>query len=476
MRNTIRLSSLSRLHAVMLCVVFGAADLAVADVLTLKDGRMFEGTVSEEKSDSLQFETIISGIRAKLTFEKSNVKSIEKKALPKPEGEVVEIGPGRTAATEAPTLYLEIPIKGRFKEQVFVSAIRSTLAYAKLHGVKHVVFTVDSTGGAVDEAGAMYRNLRDFENVITYHAVITNCTGEAVIIPFLCRTLHIEPGATIGGLTQELQNLPGRFRTKDDDFIRAQLADDLAELARQRGRKGEIIRALVDPPATLAAWVDEKGEVHLDKALPPGVPSERVIFQDGTDQVLTLSFEQATRLGVPSVQSGAQALGAVLGYANWREESGYGRDTMNKAVASKRRRDNAAQAKFEDDVTRSVQMREVTSRAIETNLKQAATWNPTTASYKKLIENWNPVWTSETPWDARLWTPESRQKWQSRTDACAHFLSKAKTGIETMMRLDKEAGTLGLSPTFKEGDLAAMLDDVNVKLQMLATGRSRVGE
>ena len=40
------------------------------------------------------------------------------------------------------------------------------------------------------------------------------------------------------------------------------------------------------------------------------------------------------------------------------------------------------------------------SRAIETNLKQAAKWNPTDASYKTLSTYWN--WVLDTDWDMQL--------------------------------------------------------------------------
>lgn len=472
-------SSLRTLMAILaLVAALGWVPPARADVITLHDGRVFEGTVYAEKDGAILFDTVVSGIKARLTFDKAGIKSIDKKAAPATP-DSVELDPSLSGArtrSDAPALYLEIPITGRFKEQVFVQAIRSTMAYAKLHNVKHIVFTVDSSGGAVDEAGAIYRNVAEFENVITFHAVIANCTGEAVIVPFMCRTMHIQAGATVGGLGQKLENLPGRFAVKDEEVVRTQIAEDLAAAARQRGRKGEIIRALVDPAVTLAAWVDDAGEVQLDRIAPGNIPADRIIFADGPDQVLTLSYEQATRLGVPTIKGGVAALGPLLGLPGWREESSYGRDTMNKAIAARRRRANNAQSKFEDDVARNIRMRDMTSRAIESNLKQAATWNPTESSYQSLSGYFNPLWDSASQWDGSLWTPESRQKWKNRTDACVHFLSKAKSGIEAMSRLDREAVTLGLSPTFKPGDLDTMLDDVDVKLKMLAAARNRTGE
>ncbi len=472
--------NLASLCLFLLGIVGLGGVVARADLVIMNDGRKFEGTVQSEQGDSIQLDTVVAGIRARLTLEKGKIKSIEKKALPQSAQDPLETDPGLAAprsAADAVTLYLEIPIKGRFNEGVFVQAMRSTLAYARLRAVKHIVFSVDSTGGPVDEAGAIYKTLRQFEKDFTYHAVISNCAGEALVVPFLCQTMHLQPGATVGGLSQQLQDLPARFARTAEDVVRAQLADELSEAARARGRKGEIIKALVDPTVALAAWLDEKGEVELGPKPPGNLPANSVIFVDPPGQVLSLSFEQSMRLGVPSINGGAEAVGPLLGYPNWREESSQGRDIMNKAIAAKQRRENNAQAQFDDAVARNLHMRETISRAIETNLKQAASWNPTTASYKTLSAYYNAVWWDATQeWNTGLWTPESRLKWKSRSDACAHFLLRARDGITSMIKLEKEAVTLGLSPGFKEGDLSAMLDDVNMKVKMLSIGRNRVGE
>lgn len=448
-----------------------------ADVLTTSDGRVFEGTVASEKDGLVQFDTVVSDVRARLSFPKAKIKSIDKKPVSQSALDASAVDPALSEpAADAVNLYLEIPVKGRLKEQVFAQPIRSTLAYAKTHGVKHIVFTIDSTGGAVDEAGTIARTLRQFESGLTYHAIITNCTGEALVIPFLCETVHLQPGATVGGSEQKMANLPAKYAAEDEAVVRAQIGEKLVEVARQRGRKGDIIRAMIDPTAVLAAWIDNNKQIQTGPGVPAGIPKDRVIFVDGPDTVLVLSFEQATRLGIPTIQGGADALGPLLKLPNWKEESSYGRDIMQRAVVINRQRAASAQAKFEDAVARNIHMRETTKEAIQENLKQAAQWNPTDASYETLKTYADLGFGPFGGWDTQLWTPESRLKWRNRTEACAHFLSKAQSGITTMIRLDKEAASLGLSPTYKDGKLSLMLEDVNMKLKMLARGANRIGE
>jgi len=316
--------------------------------------------------------------------------------------------------------------------------------------------------------------MMEFADTLHYHAIVRKCLNDAIVIPFLAETTHLLPDAVIGGTEQKLENLPRKYAAKDEQLVRSQIASDLYEAARKRGRDGRIIRAMVDPEESLAAWIDKKGEIAMGTALAKDVPSDRVVFQVGPDDVLQLGFEQARKLGVPTITGGSNRLGEALGLPGWREESSYGRDTTNRVIASRKRAASSAQGKYEDKLTQNIRMRETASRAIETNLKQAAQWNPTEASYKTLSALWN--WEFGLDWDTRLWTPESRARWRDRTDACAYFLTKAQENIRLMIRLDKEAATLGLSQTFQPDDLAVMLEDVNVKLEMLKRHRNRIGE
>lgn len=469
-----------------LAIVLLSSRVIRADVVTLNDGRRFEGQTVSEKNDLILFDTLISGIRAKLSFKRSDVKSVEKKALPDGFFDDSENEPGAAgtqASAKEPTLYLEVPINGRFKEQVFARVVRSSLVYSKARNIRHVVFTVDSAGGALDEAGMVARAMRDFSEALTYHAIIRNCTGEAVIVPFMCDTMHVLPGATVAGLVQRLEGLPFKYAKQDEAVVRSQIADDLVEVALRRGRKGDIIRAMVDPIDPLAAWLDANDKVVMGRTPPADLPSDKLIFANQAESILTLTYEQISKLGVPTIKDGPAALGDLLGLPNWREESAYGRDAANRAIAMERQKAStaqtkaaAAQAKYEDDVSRNIRMRDVTKRAIESNLKQASTWNPTSASYKTLSQYVTWGWDPNTQWDTHIWTPDSQARWHSRSEACAHFLNRAADGIRAMMKLDKEAVKLGLSATFKEGDLRLMLEDVNVKLEMLRRGQFRMGE
>lgn len=447
---------------------------AVGDVVKLKDGRVLEGTVVEEQPDAIQFRIATPNIKVTLSFNRADIESLEKKPPSEPVAEDAELlEPEQQAASG---LYIEVPIVGRFKEQVFASAVRSSLARAKQQSVRHIVFTVDSDGGAIDEAGTIFRILQSFANDFEYHSIVRKCHDGALIVPFLSKTIHVIPGASVGGTGSPLEHRPARYAAKEEPIYRAYVADQLRDHARRMGRTGDLIHAMIDPDDALVAWVNAEGKVEVAPALPAGVAEDRVIFRDDAGSLLMLSFEQVRKLGLPVIEGGVAALGEALGIQDWREESAYGREMMNKAVARDHSRKDSAQAKAEDAIARNIRMREETKQAIDYSLKQAAKWNPTEASYQTLgkLFYWEAGFDMD--WDVSLWTPASRAKWQSRTEACDHYLSRAETGARTLIRLEKEAAGMGLPPLCKTGDLEFTLDDIATKREMLRRGKNRIGE
>ena len=120
-----------RRMVLVVLMILGFSAVSRADLLTLADGRQFEGQVVGEKDDIVQLDTVIAGIRATLSFKRSDIKSLDKKPLATDFFDEAEsYAQERSEESEKQTLYLEIPIVGRFKEQVFSKAVWSTLAYA----------------------------------------------------------------------------------------------------------------------------------------------------------------------------------------------------------------------------------------------------------------------------------------------------------------------------------------------------------
>jgi hypothetical protein len=56
-------------HAVFILAVLAAATAGVADYVSLRDGRFFEGRVVEHDAEQIRLDAIIAGIRARLVFD-----------------------------------------------------------------------------------------------------------------------------------------------------------------------------------------------------------------------------------------------------------------------------------------------------------------------------------------------------------------------------------------------------------------------
>lgn len=473
----------------VLLLVCACASSAVADVVVLKDGRRFEGTVVGDSADSLSIDTVVSTIRVTLALKKSDIESHDKKAVPAgfydPAPAAARVS-DPTKLGDPGSIYLEVPIKGEFGKEVRASGVRAVIAYARAHRIGNLVFTIDSTGGDLDEAQEIYDLLKAQFGKIRLHAIIQNCQGDALAVPSACDTINVLPGAKVGGLGRKLAEISDKLAKEDEGVLRRQLATDLEATAKQRGRSGKVIRAMVDPTETLAAWQDANGELVMGAAAPADVAKDKVIFSDGPETVLMLSYEQAIALGLPPFKGEAADLGKLLDISQWQSESDYGQKTMAKAAADASAREAGVQAVFEAKAKSNVTRRQTTERSIEANMKQASDWAPTKesyATYKNYANRWNwgygrgySYYGGSDGEDTNRLTAESRKKWRDRTDASMHYLIQSRSAMKTMQRLDAEAVTLGMAPTYKPGELDQMIKDIEVKVTYLNNHRIKTTE
>ncbi len=457
------------------------AGAAHADVVRLNDGRSFEGEIVHETSDGVTIDTMISRVRAELTFGVSEVANIERKPVPdgffsppKAEPRVSD----RSTFDADDTLYIEVPIHGRLGEDVFADGVGAALRYAERHGVGHVVFTIDSSGGTVDEASRVYQLLKRAQGKVQMHAVVRECHGAAIAIALWCDSLYVQPGASIGG-SEEL-----RFDQNPDaaalqkQVMQSQVAMEVANEAKRRGRDKHIVLALLDPRQQYAAWRDAEGNVQEGYKPPPGIDAANIIFAVGPDELLELNFDQCVALGVPVLDGGVQAMGELLGVTDWQAESDYGQTAMRKAQMGKEKQEAQLQQRFEAHAKRNIERRKKTADYIEVNIEQAKQWDPFEgeyATYGSAIRTSGGtlrVSGGTTPY----FSQDSKRDWQYRSDTCIAYVEKARNGARSMQTLDAEAVRLGLEPTYTTEALTQLLQEMSVHLDYLRRNRDRKGE
>jgi hypothetical protein len=454
------------------------AGVARADVVELKDGRRFEGKIVFQDSERVRLDAKVGGIRTTVGFKQAEVNNIEEKEIP---ADFFEPAPAKRVSdpkkfSADQTLYLEVPVIGALGKQVFASGISQVLSYAKRNAIGHVVFVLDSTGGSVEEARAIYKSLRDYKDALKYHGIIRNCGGEALVLAVFLSTLHLVPGGKLGGPMSAASEASGKEDAEEQNIVWSQMAYKAVSDSGRSGRAAELLRALIDPSEQFYAWRDEAGSVMTGVEKPKDVPAEKLIVEVGDKEVLEVTYDQAVALGMPPFKGGAKDLGEVLKLTGWTPESDYGIKTMARVAAEKQKKAKAKESAFEEKVKNNVMRREATDRYIADNLKEAAQWDPTKGSYEQYTQHWNWGWGWSEEWKSNQWTEESQKKWRTRTDACMHFLQLAAKGLTTMKRLDAEAAKLGLDSTFKPGEIDSMIKDIQVKFGVLGAYREKKGD
>ncbi len=458
---------------VVLFGLFGIAITADADVVEMLDGRVFEGEIVEQDDAVVAIDTQITpSIRTTLHLRRLEVRSIEQRPLPDGYFDPPPAAPrvsDPTAFAGGETLYLEVPIAGRFGTDIFADGLAEILRYARRYRIRHIVFVVDSEGGEFEEIEAVYAELRRNRRMFTYHAIVRRCIDAALAVPVWCDSIHLLPGATIGGES----SVTGRdsVNEAEDQLVRAQIANEVVREADLRGDVGAIVRAMIDPFQSLAAWREDDGEIVVGVAPPEGVKDDAIIFQVGPGRLLALSYEQGVALGMKVFDGPVADLGATLELDGWVAESNFGLETMMQTATRKAKQAAEASLHFADVVEENLRRRAILERNLEENLRHVAEWDPTKGSYDFYSRRYVWGWYRRT--SRTRMTHDSQMRWQRRTDLTMGYLRQAAQAVRALERLDREGLELGLEPMFTAQDLAWMKNDLQLKYDQVAASRNR---
>lgn len=469
-----------KLRVLLALCVMAACFPAWADVVIRKgDNYRFEGEIIAQGTGGVTIDTMVSGIRATVTIKRDEVKSVEMK--PVTPG---FYDPPRAAArmsdplafTPTDTLYLEVPIAGKFGEQVFADGVKAVLTYAERNRVKHIVFVIDSAGwNNIDEAVGVFRCLRQAPKDITLHAIIKNCTGDALSVASLCDTIVLVPGATVGGATGEITKTSRDRQNENEDIIRQQIAAEVSEVLKEHGRPGVLVKSMIDPTESTAVWRNEQGQIVAGEQPPADLPGGKLIIQSKPGEFLVMTYDQGIQLGMPKFTGGAKELGAMLGLQGWRMESVYGSKAMSDMRNQKQASAAAKSAAYEAKVTANITRRETTDRAMKYNLQMAEENDPQKGSYKTKSGTSSNGWGWDTYYESSRFTQESIDQWKRRTAICAGYLKRAAQAVTAMKKLDQEAVALGLEPTYKDAELDMMADKMNTRYKVLQAEHGKIG-
>jgi hypothetical protein len=360
--------------------------------------------------------------------------------------------------------YLEIPLKGRLGEEITASGVEKALKGAKAAGIKHIVFSVDSSGGDQMVCKDLVNLLRSTDKDFVFTAVVQEALGTAVVFIVRADKIFVRPGAKVGGVylnTAKTEQETG----VGSDVILSNIALNAGVQAKMHGRPAELIRAMIDPSEPVFAWKDAGGKAEFGRSLPPGTAKENVLLEHKAGKVLTLTDAEAVALGFAQKFEGTVAeLGKALGIEGWVSKGNALATLTEAAAAEKTAQDGQKSDRQKFLIDQNRKRREETKVAIERCLEVAHEWNPKMATYSTQQE-WSGYWGGST--DSNRLTPEARRKWQDRTSITISYLSKARGGVAEMVKLEKEAKTLGQELLYPEGKLQNIYEDLSLTMAML---------
>jgi hypothetical protein len=371
--------------------------------------------------------------------------------------------------------YLEIPLEGRYGEEITARGVERALEAALCPGVKHIVFTIDSQGGDQVAARDVYNLLARYDKAFTFHAIVRDATGVAVAPLVWCESILVRPGAKIGGANIAVDG--DRYPGVEPAVVLANLAMNAGEEAKRHGHSAELVRAMIDPGQPVNAWRDKAGRVQISRWIPNGVYTDEFIVWHVAGSLLTLTERQAVELRFARAYTGTVAgLGRELGYPGWTSVGDAGLEAMtDETVAEQMKAAAATTDRRRFLIDQNLRRRSAAKASIERFLNLARTWDPKRGTYTTIRESshwWAPWWDGCDADSGRL-TASARRTWRDRTDLTADALSKARGSVLELKHLEKEALQLGQKPMFPDGKLEEMRRDLEMKIATLIQDRER---
>jgi len=306
-----------------------SASNAMADEVVLRDGSVYTGTIVSQTRRQVIIDTVVSGIRTRITLDRRECKSIVRGETPTttpavegvPTG-IPTIGGGRKIEEDAAPvilkregydLIMEVPMEGVFGQDIYPLSVENTLEWAAERGVTDVVFRMNSPGGEVWASEEIVEIMADYADKFRYHALIEHAISATIWPSFFCDTITMAPGATFGGAVVFMTDDTGSAEV--DKKMTSIMAAKLAASAEANGHSPYLVKAMMLSEEAVYA-VRRGGEWVLTNEIPTEGDYETI---DGPDTVLTLTAADAAKYGIVTAidDRSMEAFTEVQGIIDW---------------------------------------------------------------------------------------------------------------------------------------------------------------
>jgi membrane-bound ClpP family serine protease len=257
-----------------LILFFAASQVAAADRIERKDGRVLEGRIVEESKDSITIETRAGELMVRQRVSKANVRNVEREKRE---------GPG----------YCVVPIEGVIGVEVTADALRKALLDAKHCGAKIIVLSVDSPGGLIDARDQLLNVMKEHKD-LQFVGHVRRALSSAAVLALACPRLYMTPQGTMGAAVA-YRVLPDGSAAPVEAKYRSAIEAGERAAAAMGGRSELWIRGMTEIDLELAIVNGADGNPKLVEA---GTQweGEKLIKRKG--QILTLTADEAKNWGL----------------------------------------------------------------------------------------------------------------------------------------------------------------------------------
>lgn len=314
---------------------------AKLDRITLRSGRVIEGTILEETDTQIRLRATIAGIFTETNFQKDDVLTIERGVVAAPaptaDARTNTASPAASprATPDAPPgakrVYV-IPLRGIFGMDISQTPIRNAVRDAQRQNADVIIIELDNNFSASGREGDQAPNdasqFEGFWRATQMAPVLTEmidaewstkprvafwvkqAMGGAAFLPFTRNEIYMSSDARIGGIGRVEDLIRSGDQVVKEKLISARMGV-VEGLAIRGGYDPRILRAMARTEYVLSYRM-EAGRAVLLERMPEG-PGEELLTDDGSESnrdddaalargqgndVLTLTADLAQRLGV----------------------------------------------------------------------------------------------------------------------------------------------------------------------------------
>jgi|GEM_PF-6710370 len=350
---------------IALLIVAFSVSHSRADIVTLKDGTVIEGTVIKDTRAEIVIEINISNIKSTKKIARYKVKSVliqpieqpdedskpsietpksntsdssgdsevEQEESTKPMREIRR----RSVTKEKPTLAMTIPITGTLGVETNHKGLRAALEKARTMGINHVIFeiNIDWKEKSIDNIGLYYAAeaclevLEEFSDEIEYYSVISEkCHSTSSVFLAYSNHIFMRPRSTIGsvGVYSDVpSHIPSSIRDIEFESI-SRLMPKIKVLSEEHKHQFSIFEALMIKKTE--AWQLEDGSIVTVK--PKGkskqIDNSTLMFNGNDRELIDAGFAKPyTKL--------VKEIGDSIGVDNLKIASGLGARMIKPAKA-----------------------------------------------------------------------------------------------------------------------------------------------